>query len=402
MLSIYTKAKNGAGKWRSQKVIEGRGIRTGILKGPFFLRPVVRGKQTEHRLHALTFADARDEANHYEEALIAESKGLTVAELDTMENAHRIPIRSVVDTYLELKKNKAKKTRMQYRLALNEFIEALTEKRIRFLDAITVDVLRHYMNFLIQRGHAAKTVDTRVNIVYFMLKKNGVEVRIPKDELPAVETEDAVPYTQNELTKLFGKMNPEEAIRYRFFLGTACRSQEVTFAAWQDIDFSKKTYHVRRKDDVGFTPKSHESRTVPIPAPLVVMLEARRKRMPKSRWIFGGEEGAPGNHFLRKLKAIALRAGLNCGECKTTITKGEGDSRRLVEVSCKDHPVCEHFYLHRFRKTCATRWTEAGIPVRTIQKWLGHKSLETTMNYLGVTDSDALRSQIDEAYAGGN
>jgi hypothetical protein len=45
-----------AGKWRSQKVVEGRGIRTGNLKGPFFLRPVVRGKQTERRLHALAFA----------------------------------------------------------------------------------------------------------------------------------------------------------------------------------------------------------------------------------------------------------------------------------------------------------------------------------------------------------
>jgi hypothetical protein len=27
-------------------------------------------------------------------------------------------------------------------------------------------------------------------------------------------------------------------------------------------------------------------------------------------------------------------------------------------VSCKTHPVYEHFYLHRFRKTCATRWQE--------------------------------------------
>lgn len=40
MLSIYTKAKNDAGKWRSQKVVEGRGIRTGNLKGQFFLRPL--------------------------------------------------------------------------------------------------------------------------------------------------------------------------------------------------------------------------------------------------------------------------------------------------------------------------------------------------------------------------
>jgi Phage integrase family len=107
---------------------------------------------------------------------------------------------------------------------------------------------------------------------------------------------------------------------------------------------------------------------------------------------------APGNHFLRKLKTIALRGGLNCGQCKTIITKGEGDKRRKVKVSCKDHAVCEHFYLHRFRKTCATRWHEANIPVRTIQYWLGHKNLETTMLYLGVTSNEKLRGNIDRAF----
>jgi site-specific recombinase XerD len=53
--------------------------------------------------------------------------------------------------------------------------------------------------------------------------------------------------------------------------------------------------------------------------------------------------------------------------------------------------VCEHIYLHRLRKTCAIRWHENGINVRTIQAWLGHKSLETTQIYLGVSDGDKLQ-----------
>ena len=110
------------------------------------------------------------------------------------------------------------------------------------------------------------------------------------------------------------------------------------------------------------------------------------------------EEGRPDNHFLRKLKRIAFRAGLNCGECLTTLTKGRYDSKHKVEVSCKTDPVCEHIYLHRFRKTCATRWHEAGVPIRTIQRWLGHKSLETTQIYLGETDASKLRSEIDRAF----
>lgn len=402
MSSIYLRSKSEAG-WRYTRVKEGRGKHTSSLEGSFYTRPYVARKQSWTALNATTFEDARIESERLDAALEAQSKGLTVAELDIATNAHRLPIKSVVEVYLDQKKGKARKTVMQYRLALNEFIEALAEKRIRFLDGITVASLRHYKDFMVKEGYAGKTIDVRMNIVYFMLKKNGVDVRLPKDEMPAVETETAVPYTQEELDKLFAAMDAEETVRYKFFLGSACRSQEVTYAAWQDIDFVKGDYHIRRKPDVGFFPKSHESRSVPLPKPLLAMLKERRKKMPNTRWVFGGEDRqgneTPGNHFLRKLKVIALRAGLNCGQCHTEITKGEGDTRRPVKVSCKDHAVCEHFYLHRFRKTCATRWSETpGISTNTIRAWLGHKSLNTTQIYLGVTSSDKLRGHVDRAY----
>jgi len=35
------------------------------------------------------------------------------------------------------------------------------------------------------------------------------------------------------------------------------------------------------------------------------------------------------------------------------------------------------------------------VPVRTIQHWLGHKSLETTMIYLGIQDTEALQEQVN-------
>jgi integrase len=41
-----------------------------------------------------------------------------------------------------------------------------------------------------------------------------------------------------------------------------------------------------------------------------------------------------------------------------------------------------HFHLRRFRSTYATRMLRAGFDVRTVQDWMGHKSLETTMRYL--------------------
>jgi integrase len=395
--SLYIREKSPSGPWRYRRIKEGRGLKTGDLIGPFFARPSVDGKQVWKQLFAETFAQAKKELGQIDAGIPSHPQGFAATLPEANKTPNRIPLTTAIETYLEQKSGKSLKTVYQYKRTLNEFREVAGSK-VRYLDEVTENVLRSYKKSMEAEGYAGKTIDTRLNIVFFLLKKNGVNARIPRDEMPVVEEEVAVPYTDIELAKLFAAMDDEEQIRYKFFLGSGCRDKEITFAAWSDIDFDKKTYHVRRKEDVGFTPKSHESRTIPLPDSLIALLRARRKKAPHERWLFINEEGRPDNHFLRKLKRIAKRAGLNCGQCRTILTEGRYEKRKKIEVSCKERPVCEHFYLHRFRKTCATRWHEAGIPIRTIQNWLGHKSLETTMIYLGVTDSEKLRSNINAAF----
>lgn len=397
MQTIWQRVKKPEG-WRYVTVEEGVGIRTGSLRPPFYVRSQRAGKQVWQRLTSESFADAKKEAGQFDVVVAAAARGLTVVEAEKLSNAHRVTVKSAVEAYLEQKKSKARKTGLQYTRTLTQFLECLAIYKIKFLDEITQDILRKFKTFLEQREYAGKTIDTRLNITYFLLKKNGIAARLPRDEMPTIEEEVAVPYADEELEKLFAAMNDEQRIRYKFFLGTGCRDKEVTFAAWGDIDFAKREYHIRRKEDVGFTPKSHESRTVPLPASLIELLRARRKKNPHDRWIFLNQDGRPDNHFLRKLKRIALHAGLNCGQCTTKITTGKYDHKKITEVTCKTQPVCEHIYLHRFRKTCATRWQENQIPLRTLQAWLGHKDLETTQKYLGVTDSGKLRGQIDRAF----
>jgi integrase/recombinase XerD len=396
-IGLYVREKNSEGIWRYRCVREGKGIKTGDLTPPFFARPFIGGKQTWKPLLAETFPEAKKELAALGLALDAQSKGLTVAEADALTNANRIPIRAAVDAYLEQKSGKAPSTVNAYTMILNEFVGALTGK-VRFLDEITEDILRSYKKTLVDKGYAGKTIDTRINTVCFLLKKNRIAARIPRDEMPVVEHEVAVPYTDEELKRLFAAMDAEETVRYKFFLGTGCRDKEVTYAAWADIDFDRRTYHVRRKEDVGFAPKSHESRTIPLPDSLLGTLKERRKKAPNARWIFVNPEGQPDNHFLRKLKQIAKNAGLNCGQCKSTLTEYKHGKKRVVDVTCNERPICQHFYLHRFRKTCASRWERNGVPIRTVQSYLGHKNLETTMIYLGVTDIEKLRGNINAAF----
>lgn len=396
-VTIYIRLKNEAGRWRYSRVNLGRGRRPAGLSGPFFLRYTAPDGKQPFISGGDTLAEAQEAAERLRLGLEAQAKGLTVEQLDDLSNANRVAIKSAIEQFLEVKKGKSPKTLAAYRHNLNEFLESLPSK-VRFIDEITADVLRGFKNRMAKDGYAGKTQHNRLLTVLFLLKKNGMKNPIGWDEMPTIEEEAAKPYEVDELKKLFAAMHSEEQARYKFFLGTGCRDKEVTFASWTDIDFSRGIYHVRKKDDVGFTPKSHESREIPLPASVVAMLKERRKSPAHARWIFVNEEGRPDNHFLRKLKRIALRAGLNCGHCRTTISKGKYDKIRKVEVTCETDPVCEHWYLHRLRKTCATRWQEAGIPVRTIQAWLGHKSLETTELYLGVTKTEKLRSQIDKAF----
>ena len=54
----------------------------------------------------------------------------------------------------------------------------------------------------------------------------------------------------------------------------------------------------------------------------------------------------------------------------------------------------EKFDLKTFRSTYATRMLRSGFDVRTVQHWMGHKSLDTTMRYL-VPASD-VHDRLDQ------
>ena len=394
--SIYTRGKNEQGKWRYSRVESGRGRKTSHVQPPFFVRPFRDGKQVWHALGAQTFDDAVIEAAAIGVGLEAQAQGLTVTELTN--NPNRVTIAKAVEKFLKnAEATKKRKTVNGYKLNLSQFKESADG--VKFLDQVDGDTVRAFRDFLRDDGYDVRTQHNRVITVLSLLKKNGVKTDFSMaDDLQPFQEEIAVPYSDDQLKKLFAQMDDEEKIRYKFFLGTGCRDKEVTFAAWDDIDFEKKTYHVRAKHDVGFSPKNHEDRIIPIPTSLADDLKVRKRKPPDPRWIFVNEDGKPDNHFLRKLKRIAFHAGLNCGECKTTVTKGRYQGKYKAHVTCKTDPVCEKFYLHRFRKTCATRWHEAGIPLRNIQIYLAHKSLETTQIYLGATDSKQLRGDIDRAF----
>jgi integrase/recombinase XerD len=343
-----------------------------------------------------TLEQAREAAAGLEVNAKAVALGLTVKEYEDSKNSHRVLIKAAISAFLsDAAKTKKPKSVATYTLNLKQFEESL---KVRFLDEVTKPVLCAFRDHLSGKGYEARTLHNRMMTVLSLLKKNKIKTDFSLSaDLPEYEQEPAIPYEPDTLAKIFAGMSPAETVRYKFFLGTACREQEVMYAAWPDIDLKSGVYHVRRKPDVGFTPKKHESRDVPMSDALVSLLK-EWKKSPEAgaRWLFPNGNGEPDGHLLKKFKRLALRAGVNCGHCTAPWTTGRYEKKKS-EVSCATHPVCHHHYLHRLRKTRASDWEAAGIPVRTIQFWLGHKSLETTQKYLGVGNLASLRDKINAA-----
>jgi len=287
-VTVYTRQKNELGQWRYLRT-GGRGRRTAAEgSGPFYMRHAgITGRQVWTPAKADNLEDAKAEAEKLSRALAAESSGLVVHGIEKMTNANRVTLADAIRDFLALKASKSPRTVKAYALNLREFQEAVG-KRVHYLDDVEASTLRKFKEFMQQKGHAGKTQHTRLLTVIFMLKKNGIKNPLPWDEMPAVEVDPAIPFEPGELKKLFAAMTPHEALRYKFFLGSGAREQEVSFASWKDVDLQKNTFTIRQKPDVGFTPKSHETRTVPLPMSLVQLLKAEKlEKSKRGPAIFG-------------------------------------------------------------------------------------------------------------------
>jgi integrase/recombinase XerD len=58
----------------------------------------------------------------------------------------------------------------------------------------------------------------------------------------------------------------------------------------------------------------------------------------------------------------------------------------------------EDFWLHKFRATFATRCLWAGVDLRTVQQWLGHSDMESTMRYLKPSRSEVVREKVNAMF----
>lgn len=63
------------------------------------------------------------------------------------------------------------------------------------------------------------------------------------------------------------------------------------------------------------------------------------------------------------------------------------------------HAEVRTITFHELRHTFGTRMAAAGVPLRTIQHWMGHADSKTTQIYAHYQPSDAEADVVDSAFA---
>ncbi len=188
--------------------------------------------------------------------------------------------------------------------------------------------------------------------------------------LPSIKQDTRLPVILNrrELKELF---KAPTLLKHRIVLtliySAGLRGQELINLKLSDIDFERKTIHIRQS-------KYKKDRIVPLSAymtkGLIKYIESQQPHV----WLFNGKE--PDGRYSVKGLSWIMREALK----KTSITK---------QVN-----------LHSLRHSYATHLLEEGINIVTLKDLLGHAEITTTMIYLHVAGCNVVQahSPLDTLY----
>jgi integrase/recombinase XerD len=188
--------------------------------------------------------------------------------------------------------------------------------------------------------------------------------------LPSLKKEAKLPVILNckELKELF--VTPtllKQRVVLTLIYSAGLRGQEVINLKISDVDFERKTIHIRQS-------KYKKDRILPLSDYMAVGLKKYLKAENPHIWLFNGKE--PDGRYSVKGLSWVMRETLK----KTSITKGVN--------------------LHSLRHTYATHLLEQGLNIVTLKELLGHAEITTTMIYLHVAQCPLIKphSPLDRLY----
>lgn len=302
-----------------------------------------------------------------EAELRAESQGVTIVPQEELDKRRNLKT-AAADYLKEIGLIKKKKTFQAYTTALEYFMESCRKTYVE--DIERMDMLLYTVFLRDQKEQAPRSVRNKFENVMTFFKTLGITGIMRKGDWPKYVESDVETYEKEDLDLFFAACEPEELLWFQFFLMAGFREQEVIYRTWTDVNTVRGTISMRWKPEYNWTPKGYKEREVPVPTKLIVALEKVRPKKGRGL-IFHTSTGKPKFDFLDCSKAISKRAGLDP----------------------------EDFWLHKFRATFATWHLWAGVDIRTVQEWMGHKDLKSTLRYLRPAQGKSVQAKVNATFA---
>lgn len=325
------------------------------------------------RTESLAFAEAVEWGRKYEAGLFDPFQ----------DKAEVITLTEAVKRYLAHNPSWSEGTLRERRITLERFSKGLP-KTLEARDVTTKQVAifakDRTLKASTQQGYYAK-----IRALFNWLRSEGYVRENPCDEVdePKVKRKAPVYLSKEQAKKLIKAAETDTLVgkapawmpdMIRVAIGTGFRRAELCALRWRDVDLGDGRVYARsyvRKDAAGkvlysFTTKSGHDRAVPL-LPLaretLERLHAARTNEDEDETVFqGGRSGGPlhGNFVGEEFREQRKRAGL---------------PRR--------------FTFHTMRHTFASWLVTQGVPIRHLQEYMGHASIQTTMRYAHLVPDQA-------------
>jgi integrase len=237
------------------------------------------------------------------------------------------------------------------------------------LDEVDTEVVDRLSTEWRNQPSEPKTVNTRLGTLRRMLSLAKDWKFIP--EIPSIDfldESDSTPrwLTDAECALLLEQAEPQWRSMMLVGLRTGLRIGELRGLQWGDVDLSRRIIQVRRTDPGrrhmdATSPKGKRERTVPLTNEAHAVLSSLKSANAKS-----AEFVWPA--LLRRQGEVRKRARSEKG-CWNAIAR-TAKKAGLEDVAW-----------HTLRHTFASQLVMRGIPLRTIQDWLGHASITETEKY---------------------
>lgn len=197
-------------------------------------------------------------------------------------------------------------------------------------------------------------------------------------EVPKTKKYQAQVYSPEEIKLLLENViDTDMEVPIALLVGLGLRRDEVLALRWEGADLEKGKVYIRKnmirvnKQIIYKDPKTEtSSRKIELPATLLRLLQAERKRYVANKLILGSE-----------FEDNDLVICWEDGKCINLDTLSQKFRRLIERIGLK------HIRLHDLRHTNATLMLSYGVNPKVAQQRLGHASISTTMDiYSHVTE----------------